>query len=388
VGAVDGPRVRIAGRWVLNFTSSNYLGLSHDPEVRERTAATVRRWGSSLAMPRLLATDSLTAQLERKLAGLVHAEAALLFPSTLHAAHDVLSLLAGDAGLIAIDERAYPISLAAARSVAWPNGEMRRFQHDDPESLARLLAERGQRDAVVICDGVYPANGAPASVRAIGRVAASAGATVYVDDAHGLGVLGAHPGPAQPYGYGGGGTLRYSGAQQGNIAYVSSLSKALGVPLAFAAGPARFIEYLRLTSASVTHSSPPCQLVVAAALATLDRQVACGDALRRRLLYNVRHFRAEANRLGLPLTSNSLFPIQSIAFASPAAAIASGRRLRLHDIWPVLALRPEDHPTGATLRFVITALHTKEDIDEAIDALARTAACQGRFDDPALEWTG
>jgi 8-amino-7-oxononanoate synthase len=354
---------------VLNFTSSSYLGLNHDPEVRERTAAIVRHWGSSLAMPRLLASDVLTARLERELAGLVGAEATLLFPSTLHAAHDVLRLLAGAGGVIAIDERAYPISLAAARSVAWPDGSIMRFRHDDPGSLAEVLSGFTGRDAVAVCDGVYPASGRSASLDAIGHIAARAGATVYLDDAHGLGVLGANPSRAQPYGHGGGGTLLHNGASPGNIAYVSSLSKGLSVPLAFAAGPARFIDYLRITAASVTHSSPPAVPVVAAALATLQRHAECGDELRGRLLNNVRSFRAGVRRLGLPLTSSSLFQIKSVAFASPAAALASGRQLRRHGIWPVIALYPEDHPTGAVLRFVITAAHSDADIEQAIDAL-------------------
>lgn len=370
IEAVDGPRVRIDGRWVLNFTTSNYLGLNADPHVRARTAAAARTWGSSLAVPRLLAAPALTTQLEAALAELVHAEAALLFPSTLHAAHDVLALLAGDAGLIAIDERAYPISLTAARSVAWPRGTIRRFQHDNTRSLARILTYADRSGAVVVCDGVDPASGAPSAVRELGTVAALAGATMYVDDAHGLGVLGEHPSSSIPYGRGGGGTLLFRGAATDNIAYVSSLSKAFSVPLAFVAGPSRFIEYLRLTAPSVTHSSPPALPVIAAARAALERHATCGDMLRQRLLHNVQRFRAGASRRKLPLTSDNLFPIQTIAFASSATAIASGQRLRQAGIWPVLALHPDDQPEGGVLRFVITALHREADIDETLDALA------------------
>src|SRR5690606_9179419 len=103
----------------------------------------------------------------------------------------------------------------------------------------------------------------------------------------------------------------HTGALPDNIAYVSSLSKALGVPLAFVAGPAAFIDHLRSTSASVVHSSPPALPVIAAALATLLVHAECGDDLRRRLLANVRHFQHGAASLGLPLGTTTAFPIQS-----------------------------------------------------------------------------
>jgi 8-amino-7-oxononanoate synthase len=387
VEAVDGPRVRIGDRWLLDFTSSNYLGLAHDPRVRSRAAAAIQECGVSIATPRLLATGPLTAQLEAALAGLVRREAALIFPSTLHAAHDVLALLGSGSRTFVIDEHAYPISLSAARAIAWPNGTIRRFRHNDLNSLAQAIA--ATQNAVVICDGFDPLSGTPAMLREIGRSAASTGATVCVDDAHGLGILGADPTAAMPYGYGGSGIVRFSGADPGNIAHVSSLSKAFGVPLAFAAGPSRFIDELRMTSSSVIHSSPPASPLVAAALATLQINATIGDDLRHRLLSNVRCFRAGARRLELPLTTSSPFPIQSIALSTPRTALTVGSRLHELGVRPVLALHPDDAPSGAALHFVITALHTARDIDDALDAFDAAIGgyangCDGTH--PAANW--
>ena len=366
VDRIDAPRVRIDGRWVLNFASSNYLGLDALTGPSDDACRT-----ESLAMPRVLATEAPAARLERELAALVHREACLLFPSTLHAAMDVVGLLAGRAGRVIVDEHAYPISLTAARAAASRGGRVSRFRHNDPESLARLLAAPARgRDTVVICDGVYPVTGLPASLGEIGAIASAAGATVYVDDAHGLGIFGADPTPEMPYGQGGGGAFLHTGALPGNIAYVASLSKAFGVPVAFVAGPASFVEYLRETADSVIHSSPPAAAVVHDALLRLERHAIYGDRLRQRLLALVRYFRRRACGLGLPVTTRTAFPVQSIGFSRPADAIAAGRWLRRSGVWPVLALDPGGHQCGAALRFVITAAHHPDDIDAALDTLA------------------
>lgn len=374
IQATSAPRVLIDGEWVLNFTSSNYLGLATDTSIRENASNAFRSWGTSHAAPRILGTDSLTTQLESALAELVQRQAALLFPSTLHAAIDVLTLLSGVHRHTLIDERAYPISVSAARLATRDRGRLTRFRHNDPGSLARLLSGPPRiNNAVIVCDGVYPESGYPASLREITGIAARAGATVFVDDAHGLGLYGMHPSGDVPYGRGGGGSVLYAGAEPENVAYVSSLSKALGVPLAFAAGSATFIEKLRTSSASVVHSSQPAIPVVAAALATLEHHNLHGDDLRRGLLARVRCFRRGVTQIGLPLTTAGEFPVQSIRFPSAEAAISTGLALRRQRIWPVIALGSGSPAGAATLRFVITTSHTRDDLDLAIRTLAQTS---------------
>ena len=371
--ATDAPRVLIDGKWVLNFTSSNYLGLANHAPIRAHAGNAVQSWGTSHAAPRILATDSLTSELETAIAELVQREAVLLFPSTLHAAIDVLTLLATGDRHVLVDERAYPISVSAARLVIRDRKRLIRFRHDDAGNLERLLAGPSPiKHAVIVCDGVYPESGRPASLREIAEVAARGGATVFVDDAHGLGLLGANPSDDMPYGRGGGGSVLHTAARAENIVYVSSLSKALGVPLAFVAGSAPFIQELLATSASVVHSSPPAIPVVAAALATLKHHSRHGDKLRLRLFALVRYFQEEAVRHDLPLTIGSDFPLQTIRFSSPNAAISTGLTLRRQGIWPVIALGSESANNPAAVRFVITASHSRRDLDLAVRALADT----------------
>jgi 8-amino-7-oxononanoate synthase len=360
----------------VSFAATNYLGLNRHPRVVRAVTSAVSSWGTSLGMPRILATDRLTTCLERKIARLVGQERALVFPSTTHVALDLLPLLAGPKGVLLIDEHAYPISLEGARHAAQRGARIQRFVHNDPHSLERLLyAYAAVPDKVVVCDGVYPASGHPATLHAFNRLARAFDAIVYVDDAHGVGVLGEGPTREMPYGRGGGGTIRHLNEQQGNIAHVGGFSKAFGVPIAFVAGPTAFVDHLGAISATFTHSSPPALPMLAAALAALHVHECNGEALRRRLVSRVRRFRASLAQTGIRLSSNNLFPVQTLRFPSPRAAERVGRALRRAGIWGLLQLTPPDHPSGGVLRFVLTAQHTDADIDRAVATISSQLAC-------------
>jgi 8-amino-7-oxononanoate synthase len=370
IDAVDGPRVRIAGEWVLNFAATNYLGLSRHPWVAGAAARAAHEWGISLASPRVLAVDRLTQQLELALARLDGQEQALILPSTTHAAQDVLPLLAGPRGALFLDAWAYPLSAAGAYAATRRGAHVHRFAHDDARALAGMLEAHGASGGVEVSDGVYQATGRTAALRAIERAARDWGAQVYVDDAHGIGLLGAHADSSMPYGYGGAGTPAHLAIAPGRIIHVGSLSKALGLPVAFVAGPAGPILRLRAAAPAYTHCSPPALPVLAAALAALQAHERHGDALRQRLAGLVRRFQHGLIRLGLAPRPRALFPIQTLLFSSPGAAHAAARALRRRGILAVLQIGSNEH-SGAALRFALTALHTPADIDRLLEALAR-----------------
>jgi 8-amino-7-oxononanoate synthase len=342
----DGPRARVDGRWLLNFATSHYLGLGQDPRVTAAMAQAAAG-GISLGMPRALATAALTGRLETAIAALVGQERALVFPSTTHVALDVLPLLAGQSGMLFVDERAYPISLDGAFVAARGSDRLVRFPHNDAVALERLLrSHMTVRDNVIVCDGIYPLAGRVAALRAFAALAERYRAAVYVDDAHGVGVLGEEPSAMMPFGYGGGGTPRHLRVGQGSVVHVGGLAKAFGVSVAFVAGPERFIEHLRLTAGTFVHSSPPATPILAAALAALRVHDREGDDLRCHLVSLVRRFRNGLRRVGLEPEPASLFPIQSLHLPSGAMATIAASTLRRQGIWPVLQLAPPEQPGG------------------------------------------
>jgi 8-amino-7-oxononanoate synthase len=275
--------------------------------------------------------------------------------------------------MLFVDERAYPISLDGALVAARGSDRLVRFPHNDAVALERLLrSHMTVQDNVIVCDGIYPLGGRVAALRAFASLAERYGAAVYVDDAHGIGVLGEEPSAMMPFGYGGGGTPRHVRVGRGSVVHVGGLAKAFGVPVAFVAGPERFIDHLRLTAGTFVHSSPPATPILAAALAALQVHDREGDDLRRHLVSLVRRFRNGLRRVGLEPEPASLFPIQSLRLPSGAIATIAASTLRRQGIWPVLQLAPPKQPGGGAIRFALTALHQAADIDEAVAAIART----------------
>jgi 8-amino-7-oxononanoate synthase len=365
----------VDGTWLLCFVSTDYLGLAAHPRVRAAMAAAAERWGASLSMPRALGQDALTPRLEAAIAALTGHQSALVFPSTTHVALDVMPILAGRDGTFFVDEWAYPISVQGARAARGGKAAIHFFRHDDAGALERCLARLGDvTRKVIVCDGVYVDSGMPAPLDRLVGAARQHGAVLYVDDAHGIGVLGHKPTLADPYGRTGSGTKQHLGVEDGRLIHVGTLSKAFGVPVAFVAATKPVIDLLRKRAPSLVHSSPPGIPVVAAGLTALGINAWTGDRLRERLAERVRRFRNGIKRAGLTPGSPGLFPIQSLHFSSPRVATRAAIELRRKGIWALLQLNTRERPGLAALRFVITAVHRDEDIEEAVSAVA--SVCQ------------
>jgi 8-amino-7-oxononanoate synthase len=375
VEAAKPPWLQIGDRWVLNFTSTDYLGLGNHPWVIQAAQQAAQQWGMALSMPSYLVQNFLTRRLSIAIARLVGQEKALIFPSTTHIALDLLPLLAGKHGTLFLDEWAYPISQEGAALAAHQGARLVTFPHNEGQALAAALqstASRGER--VIVCDGVYSTDGHPAALRSFLRAAGEFGALIYVDDAHGVGILGTRPRPGRPYGSGGGGICAYLGLSAGRIVHVGSLSKAFGVPLAFVAGPAAFIDYLEANAGTFIHSSPPDLPSLAAALAALQVHARRGEQLRARLAQRIARLQAGLHQQGINLAPNHLFPIQTLVFASPEDARTSGVALRRLGFLPALQFHPRDHPQRAVLRIILTARHSIKDVDALVEAIGSQEA--------------
>ncbi len=336
---------------MLDFTSALYLGLRH-PSWR------LPAWTAlTLGKPAALEDPPGAAGVERKLAALTGFEEAMLGASSLHLFLDVFALLAGPGSAIFLDHGSYPIAGWGARLTGCP---VRRFPRGDPAALEDLLRRAAGMRPVIVTDGVYPARGRVAPLAEYRRLAEERGGLVVVDDTQALGILGAAPQSTKPYGYAGGGSVRYLGAGARGFVVVSSLAKAFGVPVAMIGGSAPLIARLRERSLTRLHCSPPSVAAVAAAAHALEENRCSGEVLRARLARRVAEFR-RGLRCFRPKTPPSLFPIQRICLPTVEAK-------QLHDRLLDRGVRAVPQRRG--LSFFLTACHQAADIRQAIDIIA------------------
>jgi len=358
------------------FTSALYLGLRH-------ASGSLRAWDAlTSGRPAALEAPSGERAVGAALARLVGVERGLLAPSTLHLAVDVFDLLVGardgarDGAPVAVhvDAAVYPIARWGVERAACRGARVRRYAHLSAASAAagvEASARAGLRP-VVVTDGFCPGCGRAAPLAELQRLAASAGGVLVVDDTQALGVLGASPGPARPYGAGGGGTLRWSAAPADGVLVIASLAKAFGAPVAALLGDAELVSRFAAESATRVHCSPPSAAAIAAAARALAVNAVRGDALRARLAALVSRFRAGAERAGVPLGVGA-FPAQAVMLSAddgdPRAVQA---RLRARGTTAV-PTRAHGAP-AARLTFLITAAHDGAAVDRAARDVAATLA--------------
>jgi 8-amino-7-oxononanoate synthase len=234
-----------------------------------------------------------------------------------------------------------------------------RYRHADAESARRQLRARPGAAAILATDAVFSMDGDVAPLTVLSALCRNEGALLMVDDAHGIGVLGAD----------GAGSLSEAGLAQDHApVLMATLGKALGTFGAFVAGSATLIDGLVQFARSFVYTTAMPPALAAAASAAVD--IARDDDERRiRLHRNVAQFRAGAAARGIAL-SPSHTPIQPVPVGDSAAALAAAQQLEDTGFY-VPAIRPPSVPAnGARLRVSLSAAHAEADIERLLDALA------------------
>ena len=353
--------VRVGGRTLLDFSSNDYLGLARHPELAAAMGACARAAGAGSAASHLVTGHGTEHErLEEELAAFTRRERALLFSTGYMANLAVLSTLAGRGERILLDRLSHASLIDGARLAG---ADLRRYPHADAEAAIRVLDEDPARTALIGTDGVFSMDGDLAPLAALARAARRADAWLVVDDAHGLGVLGAS----------GRGTLEELGMSGADVpVLVGTLGKAFGSFGAFVAGEADLIEYLIQKARSYIYTTALPQPVAAATRKALELAQS-EDWRRTRLAALVERFRRRAAEARVPLGA-SRTPIQPVVLGSEAAVLAAQRELDTEGL-RVVAIRPPTVPQGsARLRVALTAAHTEAQIDRLAEALGRCCA--------------
>ncbi len=352
-----GPVVSVDGEKTLLFASNDYLGLANHHEVKLAAIGAIKQFGVGTGSSRLISgTRTSHHLLEQDLAQFTKSEAALTFSSGYTTNLGVLPRVANAEGLILVDRLCHASLIDACRL---SQATLRVFHHNDIEHLRTLLGKRPIRQpTVLVTEGVFSMDGDLAPLPELVTLAEEFEATLLIDDAHGTGVFGAT----------GGGTLEHFGIEEAShILHMGTLSKAVGTSGGFITGNKNFISYLINTSRSFIYSTAPPPAITAAARTAI--QLIQQEPERRTKLWNNRnHMYHGLQAMGcrMPPTQSPILPI---IVNDPELAVDMSRQLREKGLY-IPAIRPPTVPKGTSrLRVTVTAEHSQEHIDSALQII-------------------
>jgi glycine C-acetyltransferase len=355
----QGPVVEVEGKGeVIMLTSNNYLGLADHPVIIEAAEKAERDFGYGLASVRFICgTQTIHRQLEERIAKFFGTEDTILYGSCWNANEGLFQTVALEQDAIISDELNHAsiidgIRLAKARK--------ERFKNRDMGDLRRALeATRDARNKLVMTDGVFSMEGSLAPLPEMVTIAKEYDAFLVVDDSHGTGVLGKT----------GRGTAEELGVFGKIDAYTSTLGKALGGSHGgFTTGPRVLVEYLRQKSRPYLFSNTLPPAVVLGSLAAIDL-LEKDSSLVDRLRQNTAHFRRGLTARGVKVREG-IHPIVPILIGDTAKAIAISSELLDRGIYVSGFGFPVVPQGQARLRCQVSAAHTREHLDRAIDAIA------------------
>jgi 8-amino-7-oxononanoate synthase len=369
VDQVDGRQVRIGGRWLADFASCNYLGLDLDPEILAGVPGFLARWGTHPGWSRALASPALYRQVEDQVTELLGVEDVLAFPTLTHTHSGVLPALAG-AGTLLVDLRAHRTMHDAAEIARGRGALVRRFRHNDVEHAGRLLRASTRGPRVLCMDGINSMNGNPPDLPGFAALAREHDALLYLDDAHGFGIVGERGGhDPTPYGRRGNSVVRWFGERYDHIVLTAGFSKAYSSLLAFAAIPAQLRPYLKATVPSYMYSGPVPVASLATALLGLEVNRRRGDDLRAQLFHRSRTLLDHLDKLGIATSNTTAVPLVELALADPADMDGVGRHLFERGIYVAMTPYPVVPRAEVGFRVQLTAANTLDQLDHLLVVL-------------------
>src|SRR6478735_5912427 len=374
IDEIDGRDIRIGDHWLTDYASCNYLGLDLDEEIIDAVPDYLRKWGTHPSWSRLLGSPVLYEEIEHRLIELLGCEDSLLLPTITHIHMSVLPVLAGG-GTLFLDSRAHKTIYDGCALAQGRGATVRRFAHNDLDQLEALLRDPSWRRPGTICiDGVNSMTGNAPDIASFAALAREHNVILYVDDAHGFGVIGERsPAETCDYGSRGNSIVRYAGESYENIVLVGGFSKAYSSLLAFIACPTPLKQVLKTAAPPYLYSGPSPVASLATVLEGLRVNEVRGDQLRARLHQLTGRVLDRVHELGITTPNESGFPIIEVALADADSVDEVGELLFRRGIYATMAVYPLVPREEVGFRIQLTAANTDEQVDHLCEVLGEVA---------------
>ncbi len=372
---IDGRRIRIGTHWLTDFASCNYLGFDLEPEIMAVIDDEIRRWGTHPSWSRLLGNPRLYLDIEDQLTDLLHAPDTLVLPTITHIHMAVLPILAND-GYVFYEHTAHKTIYDGCVYARGLGATIASFNGDDPQHLEDLLRSTPRGKTRLVCmDGVNSMTGNIPDLSIYARICRDNDAMLYVDDAHGFGVIGERsPAETSTYGARGNSIVAHAGESYDDIILVGGFSKAYSSMLAFLALPTWLKEHLKVAAPPYLYSGPSPTASLAGVLAGFDINAQRGEKVRHTLFSHTDRILERVRDLGVYTPNDTGTPIIELPLAASDMVARVTEILWGEGIYVTVAAYPLVPHDQVGFRIQVTAAHTDEQIDgllSTIDTLAR-----------------
>lgn len=366
VQGANGPVIKINGKSLINLSSNNYLGLATDERLKKVAQEAVESHGVGAGAVRTInGTLDLHIELEKKLAEFKGTEAVISYQSGFNCNMAAISAVMDKHDAILSDELNHASIIDGCRL---SRAKIIRFGHSDMDDLrqkAKEAVESGQYNKImVITDGVFSMDGDVAKLPEIVEIAEEFDLITYVDDAHGSGVLGK-----------GAGTVKHFGLQDKVDFQMGTLSKAIGVIGGYVAGKANLIDWLKVRSRPFLFSTAVSPADAAASKKAVEILMESTE-LHDKLWENGNYLKAGLKKLGFDI-GDSETPITPCIIGEEKAAQEFSKRLFEAGVYAKSIVFPTVPRGTGRVRNMPTAAHTKEMLDEAINAYEKVGKEMG-----------
>jgi 8-amino-7-oxononanoate synthase len=358
ISSAQDPIVTMDGREVVMLGSNNYLGLASHPEVKQAAIDALEKYGTGCAGSRLLnGTLDLHVDLEDRLATFMKRDSALTFATGFQVNLGVLSCLLGRHDIVFLDNLDHACIIDGARLGF---SKIVKYKHNDmadlEDKLSRAPAEAGK---MIVVDGVFSMEGDLCTLPDLVRLKKQYGTRLMVDDAHGLGVMGAH----------GRGTAEHFGCEDDVDLVMGTFSKSLAAAGGFIAGDSVIIDYIRHNARAQIFSAaspPPLAAAVLKAIDVMERE----PERRERLWENTHYMLNALENLGFD-TGGTESPVIPMVVGDDWTVFSMVSRLEEEGVFVNPVITPAVPPGKAMIRTSYMATHTREHLDKALAALAK-----------------
>jgi 8-amino-7-oxononanoate synthase len=359
-----------SGKILIDFCSTNYLGIDYRTELFEGSAHYLKEWGSLTQWSRLEADCDIFEKLENAIGNLIGYSKVLLSHTISNGCTSNIPTIVGKNALMLCDKYVHPIVRTGCKLASLKNSKIMKFDLEDLTHLESILIEnKNIKRKFIFVDGVHSLARYMAPINELQYLCEKYQAWLYVDDAHGFGILGENPSVSNEWGSGGGGVIRHCGGNNHKTFYTSSFGKAFCTHTAFTGIPKEFDEDLYHDSEQFVYSAPLSPSLIGMANAALKINNDSGNEIRSEIYKKVKYFMNGLEKIDIKYHSINRHPAIHIICGNTKSVYSWNEILMNNGIFAGIRVFPLTAKNENGFRFAITASNTYHQIDIALEAL-------------------